>query len=145
MAAQKTTIPGKEQIKKTCYLVDADGKTLGRLATKVAKILMGKNKPTYVPHMETGDSVVIVNAEKIRVTGKKMTDKYYDRYTGYHSGIRRVHLSDMLDKRPVKVLELAIKRMLPKSKLADRIKTRLFVYAGPDHPHKAQKPVPLAV
>ena len=145
MALQKTTFPKQDQIQKKCYLVDAEGKTLGRLAAKVAAVLRGKNLATFTPHMEMGASVVIINAEKIRVTGKKLTDKIYDRYTGFHSGLKRVTLQDMLETRPTQVLELAINRMLPKTKLADRTKTRLHIYAGPKHPHQAQKPEVLDV
>lgn len=143
MAVQRTTIPKADQIQKKYYVVNADGKTLGRLAARVANVLTGKNKPTYTPHMDTGDNVIIINAEKIRVTGKKAADKFYDRYTGFHSGLKSVRLSDMLAKRPEKVLELAIHRMIPRSKLGDRLKTKLFVYAGAEHPHVAQKPVAL--
>lgn len=145
MAVQKTTIPKKDQIEKKCYLVDAEGKTLGRLAAKVAAVLRGKTRPTFTPNMEMGDSVIIVNAEKIRVTGKKVTDKFYDRYTGFHSGLKSITFADMIKDRPTMVLELAINRMLPKSKLGDRMKTRLHIYAGAEHPHKAQKPVALEV
>ena len=129
----------------TFYLVNADGKVLGRLAAKVASILRGKHKPTFTPFMDTGDHVIIINAEKIRVTGKKATDKYYDRYTGFHSGIRRVVFSDMLAKKPTMILELAIKRMIPSGKLGCDLKNKLFVYAGKDHPHQAQKPVILDI
>ncbi|MBF0569610.1 MAG: 50S ribosomal protein L13 [Candidatus Omnitrophica bacterium] len=145
MAVQKTTLPRKNEIQRKHVLVDADGKTLGRLASKVASVLRGKNKTIYTPSMDLGDSVIIINAEKIRVTGKKMTDKFYDRYTGFHSGLKSVRFSDMLAKHPTKILELAINRMLPKTKLGDRMKTRLFIYAGKDHPHAAQKPVALDI
>jgi large subunit ribosomal protein L13 len=145
MAVQSTTFPKKGKIEKRFYLVNADGKTLGRLASKVASILRGKNKANFTPFLETGDSVIVINAEKIRVTGKKATDKFYERYTGFHSGLKRVTYSDMLAKRPHMILELAIKRMIPRGKLGSRLKTHLYVYAGTDHPHKAQKPVPLDV
>ncbi len=145
MAVQKTTLPKKEQIEKKFYLVDADGKVLGRLASKVANILRGKNKPTFTPFMDTGDNVIIINAEKIRVTGKKTSDKFYDRYSGFHSGLKSIRFSDMIAKRPHKVLELAIHRMIPHGKLGERLKTNLYVYAGAEHPHKAQKPVPLDI
>ncbi len=145
MAAQKTTLPKVGQIEKKYYLVNADGKVLGRLAAKVASILRGKHKPTFTPFMDTGDCVIIINAEKIRVTGKKASDKFYDRYSGFHSGLKSVRFSDMIIKYPHKVLELAIGRMIPKGKLGERVKTHLYVYAGPDHPHKAQKPVPLDI
>jgi large subunit ribosomal protein L13 len=145
MAVQRTTIPKKEQVQNRFLLVDADGKTLGRFAARVAAILRGKNKPTYTPHMDNGDNVIIINAEKIRVTGKKTTDKFYDRYSGFHSGLKSIRFSDMVAKRPTMILELAINRMLPKTKLGDRLKTKLFIYAGAEHPHKAQKPVALDI
>jgi large subunit ribosomal protein L13 len=145
MAVQKTTLPKKTDIQKKFYLVNADGKVLGRLATKVASILRGKHKPTYTPFMDTGDHVIIINAGKIRVTGKKTTDKFYDRYSGFHSGLKSIRFSDMISKRPTQVLELAINRMIPAGKLGSRVKTHLYVYAGPDHPHQAQKPVPLEI
>ena len=145
MAAQKTTLPKVNEIEKKYFLVNADGKVLGRLAAKVASILRGKHKPTFTPFMDTGDNVIIINAEKIRVTGKKANDKFYDRYSGFHSGLKSVRFSDMIIKYPHKVLELAIGRMIPKGKLGERVRTHLYVYAGPDHPHKAQKPVPLDI
>jgi len=145
MAAQKTTVPKKEQIVKTHYLVDAEGKTLGRMAAKIAAILRGKNKATFTPFLDTGDHVIVINAEKVRVTGKKTTDKFYDRYSGFHSGLKSIRFSDMIKNQPCKVIELAIRRMIPAGKLGARQKMNLYVYAGPDHPHKAQKPVPLDV
>jgi len=145
MAVQRTTIPSKDKVSKCFYIVDADGKTLGRLAARVASVMRGKHKATYTPHMDNGDHVIIINADKIRVTGKKTSDKAYDRYTGFHSGLKSVKYSDMMQKRPHMVLKLAIHRMLPKTKLGDRIKTKLFIYTGVDHPHKAQKPVPLNI
>ena len=140
MAVQKTTVPKEKEIVKKFYLVDAEGKTLGRLAAKVAAILRGKTKPTFTPHMDTGDNVIIINAEKVRVTGKKMTDKFYDRYSGFHSGLKSIRYSDMLVNRPHKILELAVQRMIPHGKLGSRLRNNLYVYAGTDHPHKAQKP-----
>ncbi len=145
MVLQKTSLPTPEQIAKKFHIVDAEGKILGRLATKVASILRGKNKPAFTPFMDTGDHVIIINAEKIRVTGKKTSDKFYDRYSGFHSGLKSIRFSDMLEKNPHKILELAIHRMIPKGKLGSRVKTHLYVYAGADHPHKAQKPVPLDI
>ena len=145
MTVQKTTLPKMEQIKKQFFLIDADGKVLGRLATKVADILRGKHKPTYTPFMDTGDNVIIINAEKIRVTGKKMTDKFYDRYSGFHSGLKSIKFSDMLKTHPEMILELAINRMIPAGKLGNRVKTHLHIYAGAEHPHKAQKPVVLDI
>jgi len=145
MVVQSTTFPGKKQIEKKFYLVNADGKTLGRLASRVAAVLRGKNKAAFTPFLDNGNSVIVINAEKIRVTGKKTTDKFYDRYTGFHSGLKRVNFSDMMAKRPHMVVELAIRRMIPKGKLGSRLKTKLYVYAGAEHPHVAQKPVPLDI
>jgi large subunit ribosomal protein L13 len=145
MAVQKTTLPKKDQIEKKFYLVDADGKVLGRLATRVASILRGKHKAIYTPFMDTGDHVIIINAEKIRVTGKKTSDKFYDRYSGFHSGLKSIKFSDMIIKQPHKVIELAVHRMIPAGKLGALVKTHLHVYAGADHPHKAQKPVALDI
>ncbi|MBF0594526.1 MAG: 50S ribosomal protein L13 [Candidatus Omnitrophica bacterium] len=145
MAVQKTTVPNAEQVVRKFYIVDADGKVLGRVAAKVAGILRGKNKPTFTPNMDTGDNVIIINAEKIRVTGKKMSDKFYDRYSGFHSGLKSIRYSDMLAQRPHKILELAIHRMIPHGKLGARLKNKLYVYAGSTHPHAAQKPVALDI
>jgi large subunit ribosomal protein L13 len=145
MVVQSTTFPKKEQIEKKFYLVNADGKTLGRLASKVAAILRGKTKANFTPYLDNGDRVIVINAEKIRVTGKKASDKFYERYTGFHSGLKRVTFSDMLAKRPRMILELAIKRMIPKGKLGSRLRTNLYIYVGADHPHKAQKPVALDI
>jgi large subunit ribosomal protein L13 len=145
MAVQSTTFPKKKQVEKKFYLVNADGKTLGRLASRVAAILRGKKRASFTPYMDAGDRVIVINAEKIRVTGKKTSDKFYERYTGFHSGLKRVTFSDMMAKRPHMVVELAIKRMIPRGKLGARLKTNLYVYAGAEHPHAAQKPVPLDV
>jgi large subunit ribosomal protein L13 len=145
MAVQRTTIPKKDKIEKKTYLIDAEGKTLGRLAARVANILRGKNKPTFTPNMDTGDNVIIINAEKIRVTGRKTEDKFYDRYSGFHSGLKSIRYSDMMAKRPCQILELAVQRMIPKGPLGDRLKKKLYVYAGAEHPHKAQKPVVLDI
>jgi large subunit ribosomal protein L13 len=145
MAVQRTTIPKKSQIEKKFYLVDAEGKTLGRLASRVASILRGKNKATFTPHMDTGDNVIIINAEKVRVTGRKATDKTYDRYSGFHSGLKSIPFEKMIARRPRMILQLAITRMLPKGKLGDNQKANLFVYDGAAHPHQAQKPVVLDI
>lgn len=145
MALQRTTLPKKDQLVKITYLVDAEGKTLGRLASRVANIIRGKNKPTFTPHMDTGDNVIIINAEKIRVTGRKTEDKFYDRYSGFHSGLKSIRYSEMMAKRPCKILELAIHRMILKGPLGDSLRKKLYVYAGPEHPHKAQKPVVLDI
>jgi len=126
------------QIEKNWQVLDADGQTLGRLSTRVAALLMGKHKPTYSPHLDMGDFVVIVNASKIRVTGAKLDDKIYYRHTGYMGGLKETVLRDMLAKNPRRVLELAVRGMLPRNKLARHLLGHLKVYSGPDHPHEAQ-------
>ncbi len=139
----KTFMQRKEDVQREWYLVDATGKTLGRLASEIAKILMGKHKPTYTPHVDGGDFVVVVNAEKIHATGKKLDKKIYYKHTGYPGGLKETTLREMLQKKPEEVIRLAVKGMLPKNKLRDRRMKRLKVYAGPEHPHKAQNPKPL--
>jgi len=130
------------EIKRDWYLVDADGQTLGRLATQIADRLRGKGKPQFTPHVDTGDFVVVVNAEKIAVTGNKLDDKLYYRHSGYPGGLRSRPLREQLERRPTEVLRKAVKGMLPKNKLAARQLTKLKIYAGPDHPHAAQDPKP---
>ena len=125
------------------YIVDADGETLGRLATRLADTLRGKRKPQYTPHVDTGDFVVVVNCERIRVTGKKLTDKIYYRHSGYHGGLRERTLQQMLDDRPEEVIRLAVKGMLPRNKLGRAQLRKLKIYAGAQHPHEAQVPVQL--
>jgi large subunit ribosomal protein L13 len=127
------------------YVVDADGKTLGRLATQIADMLRGKRKPEYTPHCDTGDFVVVVNAEKIAVTGKKRTDKIYYRHSGYPGGLRSRTLNEMLERRPEEVLRKAVTGMLPRNKLARQQIQKLKIYAGPDHPHAAQQPKPIEI
>ncbi len=127
------------------WVVDADGKTLGRLASQIANVLRGKNKPTYTPHVDVGDFVVVINAEKIAVTGKKRTDKRYYRHSGYPGGIRSRTLGEMLDRRPEEVIRKAVKGMLPRNKLARAQLRKLKVYAGSEHPHEAQKPKDLEI
>ena len=122
------------------YVVDAEGMTLGRLASEVAKVLRGKNKPTFTPHVDTGDYVIIVNADKIKVTGKKLEQKIYYNHSDYVGGMRETTLKEMLAKKPERVIELAVKGMLPKGPLGRSMYTKLFVYAGPEHKHEAQKP-----
>ena len=122
------------------YVVDAEGMTLGRLASEVAKVLRGKNKPTFTPHVDTGDYVIVVNAEKIAVTGKKMDQKIYYSHSDYVGGLQSATLKEMLAKHPERVIEHAVKGMLPKGPLGRQMYTKLFVYAGPDHKHAAQKP-----
>jgi large subunit ribosomal protein L13 len=131
------------EVERRWYLVDADGKTLGRLATHVADTLRGKNKAQYTPHVDTGDFVVVVNAEKIAVTGKKLDDKRYYRHSGYPGGIRSRTLREELDRRPTEVIRKAVKGMLPRNRLGRAQLTKLKVYAGPEHPHSAQAPQPL--
>jgi large subunit ribosomal protein L13 len=128
------------EITRDWYVVDASGQTLGRLATRIADTLRGKGKPQYTPHVDTGDFVVVVNAEKIAVTGNKLDQKRYYRHSGYPGGIRSRTLREQLDRRPTEVLRTAVKGMLPKNKLAARQLTKLKIYAGPDHPHEAQAP-----
>ena len=125
------------------YVVDAQGQTLGRLASRVATILRGKHKPSFTPHVDCGDYVIIVNAEKIHVTGQKMSQKKYYRHSGYPGGLKEATLRDQLQKFPDRVLESAVRGMLPKNRLGHRIFKKLKVYAGPDHPHQAQQPKPL--
>ena len=128
------------KVERKWYVVDAAGYTLGRLASEVAKVLRGKNKPVFTPHVDTGDYVVIVNAEKIKVTGKKLDQKIYYHHSEYVRGMKETTLREMLDKKPEKVIEHAVKGMLPKGPLGRQMFTKLHVYAGPEHPHAAQKP-----
>jgi len=139
----KTFMPKKEDIVQNCYVIDAKDKILGRVAAKVATIVRGKHKPTFTPHMDTGDIVVVINADKIRVTGKKMQQKEYQRFSGYPSGQTTVKLENMLQKAPTKVLQLAVNRMIPRGPLGNKIRSRIRIYAGDKHPHQAQKPIPL--
>ena len=135
----------KEEIDAKWYVVDADGKVLGRLASKLATVLRGKNKPIFTPHVDTGDFVVVVNAKKVVLTGKKLLDKSYYHYTGYPGGIREMSAEKMMAKKPTEVLRIAVKGMLPKNALGRQMLRKLKVYAGPEHPHAAQKPTPLNV
>ena len=138
-----TAKPG--EVERRWYVVDADGQTLGRLATRIADTLRGKDKAQYTPHVDTGDFVVVVNAEKVRVTGNKLDQKRYYRHSGYPGGLRSRTLREQLERRPTEVIRKAVKGMLPKNRLARRQLTKLKVYAGPDHPHEAQAPQPLEV
>ena len=131
------------EIERRWYLVDAEGQTLGRLATQIAATLRGKNKPEYTPHVDTGDFVVVVNAEKIVVTGNKLDEKMYYRHSGYPGGLKERPLREQLARRPEEVLRLAVKGMLPRNRLGRRQLTKLKIYAGPEHPHEAQAPEPL--
>ncbi|MCC8164375.1 MAG: 50S ribosomal protein L13 [Lachnospiraceae bacterium] len=129
-----------DKVERKWYVVDADGCTLGRLASEVAKVLRGKNKPEFTPHIDTGDYVIVVNAEKVKVTGKKLDQKIYYRHSDYVGGLKETTLREMLAKKPEKVIELAVKGMLPKGPLGNTMYGKLHVYAGPEHPHAAQKP-----
>ena len=140
-----TTQPKVEMIARKWYLVDAEGKVLGRLATQVATILRGKHKVTFAPHLDMGDHVVVVNAEKVQLTGRKLTDKIYRWHTGYMGGLREVTAQRMLRTHPERVIEWAVQGMLPKGRLGRAMVRKLKVYRGPEHPHESQKPEPLAV
>jgi large subunit ribosomal protein L13 len=144
-ATVKTYQATAQDRERDWWVVDADGKTLGRLASQIAEVLRGKRKPTYTPHVDVGDFVIVINAEKIAVTGKKLTDKRYYRHSGYPGGIRSRTLGEMLDRRPEEVIRKAVKGMLPRNRLARAQLTKLKVYAGPDHPHAAQKPKKLEI
>jgi large subunit ribosomal protein L13 len=143
--AMKTFVATPENRHRDWYLVDAEGKTLGRLATQLAELLRGKGKPEYTPHTDTGDFVVVVNAEKVAVTGNKLNGKRYWRHSGYPGGIRSRTLGEMLERRPEEVIRKAVKGMLPRNRLARRQLRKLKIYAGPDHPHAAQKPEPMEI
>ena len=125
------------------YVADADGQVLGRLATRIAMVLRGKHKPSFSPHLDAGDFVIVINAKGVRLTGHKLADKTYVRHSGYPGGVRRASAQEVLDKKPSRVIREAVEGMLPKNRLGRRLATKLKVYAGPDHPHRAQKPVPL--
>jgi len=139
----KTYQAKREELDRKWYLVNAEGKVLGRLSTELAKILKGKNKPTYTPHLDTGDFVVVVNAGKVTLTGKKMKDKIYYHHTGYPGGIKEINAEKLLAKKPTEMIRMAVKGMLPKNSLGRQMLRKLKIYAGANHPHEAQKPVPL--
>ena len=136
----KSYMASPATIERKWYVVDATGYTLGRLASEVAKVLRGKNKAIFTPHIDTGDYVIIVNADKIKVTGKKLDQKIYYRHSEYVGGMKETTLREMMEKKPEKVVELAVKGMLPKGPLGRQMYTKLHVYAGPEHNHQAQKP-----
>ena len=136
----KTFMASPSTIDRKWYVVDATGYTLGRLASEIAKVLRGKNKPIYTPHMDTGDYVIVVNADKVKVTGKKLDQKIYYHHSGYVGGLKETTLREKLAKKPEEVIELAVKGMLPKGPLGRDMYKKLFVYAGPEHKHAAQKP-----
>jgi len=141
----KTYQAKKEELGRQWYLVDAEGKVLGRLATKLAHLLSGKDKPTFTPHVDTGDFVIVVNAKKVALTGKKMKDKIYYHHTGYPGGIRQVSAEKLLAARPSEMIRVAVKGMLPKTSLGRQMLRKLKIYSGSSHPHEAQKPVQLQV
>jgi large subunit ribosomal protein L13 len=139
----KTFSARPQDIRREWHLVDATDKTLGRLATELARRLRGKHKPEYTPHVDTGDHIVVVNADKVRVTGNKLDDKIYHRHTGYIGNLKSTPLRKLLDEHPERVIENAVKGMLPKNKLGRAMYKKLHVYAGPEHPHAAQQPAQL--
>lgn len=141
----KTFSAKPADVSRDWFVVDATGKTLGRLATEIARRLRGKHKPEYTPHVDTGDYIVVVNAEKIRVTGNKLKDKMYYRYTGYVGNLKSKSLEKMLDETPERVLQFAVKGMLPRNPLGRKMFLKLRVFAGPEHPHEAQQPIPLEI
>ena len=136
----QTYMANPDKIERKWYVVDAEGCTLGRLASGVASVLRGKNKPQFTPHVDTGEYVIVVNADKIKVTGKKLEQKIYYNHSDYVGGMKETTLKEMMAKKPEKVVELAVKGMLPKGPLGREMYTKLFVYAGPEHKHAAQKP-----
>ena len=140
----KTDMPNPTQIERKWYVVDAEGQTLGRLTSEIARVLRGKNKAIYTPHADCGDYVIVVNAEKVKVTGHKLDQKIYYRHSEYVGGFKEISLREMLEKHPERVIEHAVKGMLPKGPLGSEMYKKLFVYAGPDHKHAAQKPETLA-
>jgi large subunit ribosomal protein L13 len=141
----RTYVAKPSDRERNWYVVDANGLTLGRLSTQIADTLRGKRKPAYTPHIDTGDFVVVVNAEKIAVTGNKRADKLYHRHSGYPGGLRTRTFQEMIDRRPEEIIRLAVKGMMPRNRLARKQLTKLKVYAGPEHPHVAQKPQPLEI
>ena len=141
----KSFIPQGKEIEKHWHVIDAEGQVLGRLATRAARLLTGKDKPIYTPFLDTGDHVIIINAGKVRLTGKKLTDKMYRHHTGYPGGLRETAAGVLLSKNPGKLVKEAVIGMLPKTKLGRAMRKKLKVYQGPQHPHQAQRPTPLAL
>jgi len=141
----KTFSAKPDEVRRDWYVVDATGKTLGRLSSEIARRLRGKHKPEYTPHVDTGDYIVVVNAEKIRVTGNKLKDKMYYRYTGYVGNLRSMPLEKLLEEAPERVLQYAVKGMLPRNSLGRKMLSKLRVFAGPNHKHEAQQPLPLDI
>ncbi len=141
----KTYVAKAEEVNRDWYLVDADSKVLGRIATTIANVLRGKNKPTYTPSVDTGDFVIVVNAEKIALTGNKLADKTYYSHSGFPGGIKSISAGKLLDKKPEDIIRIAVKGMLPKNKLARHMLNKLKIYTGSEHPHKAQQPKALNI
>lgn len=141
---KKTYYPKQDDISRDWVLVDAEDKNLGRLSSEIATVILGKHKPTFTPGVDMGDFVVVINAEKIQVTGKKLDDKMYYRESGYQSGLKQISLRNQLEKHPERVIEHAVRGMLPHNRFGRKIRKKLKVYAGPDHPHHAQKPRPIS-
>lgn len=139
----KTYSPSAKDITREWYVVDASGESLGRLATRIATVLRGKHKPTFAPHLDMGDHVIVVNADKVELGGEKAVEKVYNRHSNFPGGLTSVPFAEMLAKQPTAIMETAVKGMLPKNKLGRSMITRLRVHAGPDHPHEAQQPQPL--
>jgi large subunit ribosomal protein L13 len=145
MKLNKTYFPQNNKIERKCFIIDADDKILGRVAAKAATILRGKNKTIFTPHVDTGDNVIIINAAKVRVSGKKAVDKFYTDYSGYPSGLKITTFENLLKKSPVRVMALAVKCMLARGPIGFHARSRLRVYAGDKHPHQAQKPIPVSI
>ncbi|HNP35190.1 MAG TPA: 50S ribosomal protein L13 [Woeseiaceae bacterium] len=141
----KTFSAKPAEVRRDWYLVDATGKTLGRLSTEIARRLRGKHKPIYTPHVDTGDYIVVINAEKVRVTGNKLKDKIYYHHTGYVGNLKSISLDKLLDEAPERVIEKSVKGMLPKGPLGRQMMSKLRVFAGPEHEHTAQQPIPLEI
>ena len=141
-----TTVSAKpNEVRRDWYLIDAEGKTLGRMASEIARRLKGKHKPIYTPHVDTGDYIVVINAEKVRVTGNKLKDKIYYHHTGYVGNLKSISLEKLLQKAPERAIQQAVKGMLPRNPLGRAMFRKLKVYAGPEHPHQAQQPKPLDI
>ncbi|MCL2768640.1 MAG: 50S ribosomal protein L13 [Solirubrobacterales bacterium] len=141
----KTYVATPSDRERNWFVLDANGKTLGRLATQIAELLRGKRKPAYTPHIDTGDFVVVINAEKVAVTGNKRAEKRYYRHSGYPGGLRSRTFEQMIERRPEEVIRLAVKGMMPRNRLSRKQLTKLKVYAGPAHPHAAQQPKPMEI
>jgi len=145
MIGTKTFSAKPAEVKREWFVIDAEGKTLGRMATEIARLLRGKHKPEYTPHVDTGDYIVVINAEKVRVTGRKETDKVYYHHTGFVGGIKSITFDKLVKKAPERIIEKAVKGMLPKNPLGRAMYRKLKVYAGTDHKHTAQQPTPLDI